>query len=98
MFKQILITLGIGLFVLLVLTVSVKGKLGNINSTNMNTPYWTVTGPLELSVERGRFALTYSLAQDHSFYFSLPVARFSIPDLGYKNGHYVSLFAPAVSY
>ncbi len=55
-------------------------------------------GPFDLSPERGRFALTYSLVEDKSFFFSVPLARFVVPDLGYANQHYVSLFAPAVSF
>jgi hypothetical protein len=55
-------------------------------------------GPFELSPERGRFALLYSYLEDKTVYFSTSLAKFSMPDLGYKNNHFVSLFAPAVSF
>ena len=82
----------------LILAVSIRGRAGNPTAETINTPYWKDLGPLELSPDRGRFALTYSLVEDKSFYFSLPIARFVTPDLGYKDGHYVSLFAPGVSF
>ncbi|MFZ1721455.1 MAG: hypothetical protein WAU07_03035 [Microgenomates group bacterium] len=65
---------------------------------NMNDLYWTENGPFELSPERGRFALIYSVMNDRSFSFSLPVARFAAPDVGYYQGNYVSLFAPGISF
>lgn len=81
-----------------ILALALRGNVGSPNSEDINTPNWKEDGPFELSPERGRFALTYSLIEDQSFYFSVPLARFTTPDLGYKNGHYVSLFAPGVSY
>lgn len=77
---------------------SVRGILGNPTEENINSEEWVVTGPLELSPERGRFALLYSYVENNSFYFSLPIARFATPDLGYSNGNYVSLFAPGLSF
>ena len=85
------------LFCALVLSFSVRGIQGNPTSATINNPEWRDEGPMELSPERGRFALTYSLVEDKSFHFSLPVARFVIPDLGYQDGKYVSLFDPGVS-
>jgi hypothetical protein len=81
-----------------ILTLSLRGIKGNPTSSTINELKWSDNGPFELSPDRGRFALTLSLAENHSFYFSLPIARFATPDLGYKNNHYVSLFAPAVSF
>ncbi len=85
-------------FCVLVLTLSIRGILGNPTSNTLSNPQWRDDGPLELSPERGRFALTYSIVEDRSFSFSLPIARFIVPDLGYKNGQYVSLFAPGISF
>lgn len=86
----------------LILTIpiilSVRGLVGNITESDFSDPHWTKSGPFELSPERGRFALTFSLIEDHSVFFSIPVARFALPDLGYKDGNYVSLFAPTVSF
>jgi len=64
----------------------------------LNTSQWQQDGPFELSPERARFALTFSLVEDRSYTFSLPVARFAAPDVGYLEGNYTSLFAPGVSY
>src|SRR3989344_2606224 len=84
--------------VAVILALSLRGIPGNPTSENFNDLKWKDNGPFELSPERGRFALTYSIVEDSSLHFSLPVARFATPDLGYINGKYVSLFAPGVSY
>lgn len=86
------------LFLGLILFLSVRGVAGNPSAKQLNTRLWKEDGPFELSPERGRFALLYSIVENKSFFFSVDLARFTTPDLGYKNGHYVSLFAPAVSY
>ena len=91
--KKILLVL----IVFLVLFLTVRGIPGNPNKINMNDPKW-VEGPFELSPERGRFALTFSLVEDKSFEFGLPVARFATPDLGYINGKFVSIFTPGFSF
>ncbi len=85
-------------FIAIILALSVRGIAGNPTSERINDKSWTFDGPFELSNERGRFALLYSLMEDHSYQFSLPLARFAVPDLGYTNGKYVSLFAPGVSF
>lgn len=81
-----------------VLGLSLRGVPGNPSHETINSSTWKDEGPLELSPERGRFALTYSIIEDKSMHFTLPIARFATPDLGYSNGKYVSLFAPGVSY
>src|SRR3989344_1802836 len=86
------------IFCVIILTLTVKGKSGNPTETTMNDLGWTTNGPFELSPERGRFALTYSLVENKSVGFSIPVARFASPDVGYKDGRYVSLFAQGVSF
>ncbi|NMC36485.1 hypothetical protein GYA49_05575 [Candidatus Beckwithbacteria bacterium] len=99
MFKKIdFITIFVLALACLTIVLALRGRLGNPVAQELTSAYWTDKGPLELSPERGRFALLYSLVEDKSFYFSLPVARFATPDLGYKNGHYVSMFAPGVSF
>jgi len=85
-------------FIAVVLALTVRGNYGNPNEENINEDGWVEKGPFELSPERGRFALTYSLVEDRSIKFSLPIAKFVTPDLGYKNGEFVSLFAPGVSF
>lgn len=86
------------LFCSIVLALTVHGIVGNPTSESLLSPIWRDNGPFELSPERGRFALTYSIIENGSFYFSKPIAQFIVPDLGYINGHYVSLLAPLVSF
>ena len=86
------------IFIAIILILSVRGIYGNPRSSELSTNTWSEEGPFELSPERGRFALVYSLIEDKSVFFSLPIARFAIPDLGYSDGKYVSLFAPGVSF
>jgi hypothetical protein len=96
--QTLIIVIGFVLFSFVILFLSVRGHKGNPTPDELNTNYWKDDGPLELSPERGRFALVVSLIEDKSFSFSLPIARFTTPDLGYLNGKYVSLFAPGVSF
>ena len=88
----------IALIVVFIVAGVVKGNDGNPYEADLNTPEWKDNGPLELSPDRGRYALTYSVAENKSVFYSIPVAQFATPDLGYKDGKYVSLFAPAVSF
>jgi hypothetical protein len=86
------------LFVGFILALSLRGLPGNPDAKTFLNKSYLESGPLELSPERGRFALTYAIAELHSYAFSLPLARFATPDVGYTNGQYVSLFAPGVSF
>lgn len=97
-YKKLLVNSLFIIFSAVLLLSTVHGNYGNPTAESINEPYWTTNGPFELSPERGRFALTYSLVEDKSVNFSLPVARFVTPDLGYKDGRYVSLFAHGVSF
>lgn len=98
MIKKTLITIFTILISAIFIGAALRGLPGNPTDSQLNSKKWTVSGPFEVSPERGRYALTYSLIENHSFFFSTDLARFTTPDLGYKNGHYVSLFAPAVSF
>lgn len=82
----------------LFLLLALRGLPGNPTASELNLTKWKENGPFELSPERGRFALTYSIIEDQSLHFSVPIARFATPDLGYKDGHFVSLFAPGISF
>jgi hypothetical protein len=95
--KKIYIIL-ITIFVSLILALALRGLPGNPTSTDLNLNEWKINGPFELSPERGRFALLYSIIEDNSFYFSNSIAEFVSPDVGSHNGHYVSLFAPLLSF
>jgi hypothetical protein len=98
MWKQSAPLLFLLLFCVAVLAATVRGIPGNPTDVELDTAQWRETGPLELSPERGRFALTYSLVEHQSFQFSLPLARFATPDVAYLNGGYVSLFPPGLSF
>lgn len=96
-FLPILFKILFPVFVVIIMMLCLRGVAGNPDDTTLNTPYYKAAGPFELSPESGRFALTYSMVENHSFNFSIPIARFVTPDLGYWKGRYVSLFAPGVS-
>src|SRR3990167_9827779 len=100
--KTIYLSVGTTLLILfctVILALGIRGLSGNPTAEELNSFQWKDSGPLELSPERGRFALLYSIVEDNSLQFSLPIARFATPDLGLSpDGKYVSLFAPAVSF
>ncbi len=96
--KNILLKIFLISFLVVILTLSIRGNAGKLDISEFSDNSLKDNGPFELSPERGRFALTYSLFEDKSPFFSLPVARFATPDLGTINGKYVSLFAPGVSF
>lgn len=95
--KSTFIQLSFMLFCLVILLLSVRGLSGNPSSKELNTPEWVNNGPFELSPERGRYALTYSLVEDKSFQFSKEIGNFAVPDVAVSDGRFVSLFAPLVS-
>ena len=97
--KKHIVTAIIMLFCAAILALGLRGIPGNPNEQTINNKEWVEEGPLENSNERGRFALLYSFIENKSLFFSLPLARFSTPDLAINNeGRYVSLFAPGVSF
>lgn len=97
--KRLFIGFSIAFLCLAIFFLGVRGLAGNPDIETLNSSRWSLDGPLELSPERGRFALLYSVIEDHSLIFSLPVAHLALPDLGMNSaGGYVSLFAPGVSF
>ena len=86
------------LFVFFILVFSVRGNYGNPDINDLSQNEWMKNGPFELSPERGRFALTYTITENRNLYFPVNLAEFVLPDLTYRNGNYVSLFAPGVSF
>lgn len=81
----------------LILFTTVKGVNGNPTPNIILAKLSSEAQPFELSPERGRYALTSTIIDNNSVYFSPETASYVVPDLGYKNGHFVSLFAPGVS-
>src|SRR5438105_321550 len=96
--KKVLYEILFVLFCAVVLLLSIRGLPGNPTPDSLNTDAWKEQGPFELSPERGRFALTYALSENHATNFSLPLAKFTTPDLGFKDGKFVALVPPGVSY
>lgn len=86
------------IFCSLMLILSIRGIAGNPTEQAINSDKWIENGPLETSADRGKFALTYSIVENHSLSFSLPLAKFATPDLARADGKYVSLFAPGISF
>lgn len=86
------------IFCSFILALSVRGLPGNPNSSDLNKQTWKENGPFELSPERGRFALLYSIVEDHSFQFSNEIGKFASPDVVVSRGKYASMFAPLVSF
>lgn len=82
----------------LILFLSLRGLPGNPAPRQLNTSAWKENGPFELSPERGRYALLYAVAQFRSLHFPPSLALFTLPDVGYLNGQYVSLFDPGISF
>lgn len=96
-----IVPLLIGFFIVfssLILGLALRGLPGNPTERDMNSPQWKEGGPFELSPERGRFALTYSLLENNSFFFSPGVAAFIAPDVAVYQRKFVSLFPPGLSY
>ncbi len=94
-----IIPIVVGLLSFVILAMSVRGLPGNPQIEELLLPRWQTAGPFESSNDRGRFALTYSFLEDHSFAFKTTVARFATPDLAAtEDGDHVSLFAPGVSF
>lgn len=82
-----------------ILVLAVRGLPGNPSIASLKTSAWSWDGPLELSPERGRVTLLYSLIENHSLHFTPEVARLAIPDLAIlPTGEYVSLFSPGPSF
>lgn len=82
----------------LIFLLAVKGDIGEplaFQNTNRST---VVGGPFESSGSTSRFALTESLAENGTVFFSEDLAKFSSPDLVYHNGKYSTIFTPGVSF
>lgn len=83
---------------LLAVVLGIRGLPGTPTAQELNDPRWKADGPFELSPDRGRFALLYSIVEDSSLSFSNSIAQFATPDLGLLGDKYVSLFAPGLSF
>lgn len=75
-----------------------RGKPGNPRDYDLLQDAWKGNGPFELSPERGRYALIYSVLENRSYTFSPYLAVFTSPDVADIHNSYVSLFPPGLSY
>lgn len=77
--------------------LSLKGVSGNPVPGDIKNKLDQATKPLELSPERGRFALTMSLVENKSFALTQTLADAVYPDVGYYQGRFYIFFAPGIS-
>lgn len=79
-------------------SISIRGQAGNPTPEEIFQDLRSEGKPFENSPERGRYALTMAIVDNRSTSLTKEMAKFVVPDLGYKDGKFVSLFAPGVSY
>lgn len=97
--KKLIFSVGVVALCITILVLSVRGNIGNPSAEELSSHKWSDGGPFELSPERGYFALLYSFVEDHSLTFSIPLTRFSAPDIAVNaDGKYVSLFMSGISF
>ncbi len=94
--KKILIMLFF-LISIIIYALVLRGVSGNVVGESIRGTLDTATKPFELSPERGRFLLTYSLAENKSFALSEKLAEAADPDVGYYKGKYFVYFGPGIS-
>ena len=94
--KRISLSIIFGIYILILLTMVVKGDKGNpiYYQNELDTK---VGGVYESSNGNSRFALTRAIVEDRTVFFNTELARFSAPDLVYYNGKFFSIFLPGVS-
>src|SRR3990167_6360488 len=80
--------------VIILLFTTLKGTRGNPSPEYIYDHLRFAGQPFELSPERNRYSQLLSLWKYHSYTLPTEVARIVVPDLGYINGHYVSLYPP----
>lgn len=85
------------IFSLFLYALTIRGVHGNIVISSIKNNLDQTTKPFELSPERGRFLLTYSLAENKSFALSKQLADAAYPDVGYYKGRFYIYFAPGIS-
>lgn len=84
-------------FVLFLLFSTLTGDNEPLNDSYFEDPKTLGFGHFENSPPRARFALTYAIAEQGTTKLSIPLAKFSTPDLAKAGNDYVSLFAPGPS-
>lgn len=80
-----------------VMILTLTGDNQPLNDSYFENPETLGLGHFENSPPRARFALTYAIAEQKTTILSVPLAKFSTPDLAKSGDNYVSLFAPGPS-
>ena len=97
MIKKILFVTLYALICISLVALAVKGQ--KENPLHFQTVKDTsVGGPFESSNNTSRYALTEAIAEDKTFFFNNPRARFATPDVEEYNGKIFSIFTPGVSF
>ncbi|MEN9406926.1 MAG: hypothetical protein RLZZ455_142 [Candidatus Parcubacteria bacterium] len=96
--ETIVITLLTVFLSVIIFLLSIKGDAGVPIAYQGADRSTVVGGPFESSGSTSRFALTESLAENGTVFFSEDLAKFSSPDLVYHNGKYSTIFTPGVSF
>lgn len=95
--KNILPIIFLVIFSSLLYLLTLRGVPGNLSADYINTELKDQSDPFELSPERGRYTLIMSMADYGSFELPENIALIAMPDVGYQNGKFYTLFAPGVS-
>jgi len=96
--KSLLLLFLLTIFIAVILALTIRGVPGNPSPREILTDLRSEGKPFELSPERGRYALVMSIVENNSLSFTREIAEFVLPDLGYRDGKFVSVFAPGVSF
>ncbi len=84
-------------FISFIYFLTLRGVNGNLYPNGKgNEKIISNTPPFETSLERGRYAQTIAIAENHTFILD-KFRNFIKPDLAWYNGHYFSPFPPGVS-
>ncbi len=82
-----------------IVTMLILGFKGKANSFDLTVPHLEtgVGNVFETSNTNSRYALTSSLVESKSFFFTEEQARFAAPDLVRLNGKFFTIFTPGIS-
>jgi len=97
MWKTILSISFLVIFSSLLYLLTLRGVPGNLSASYINNELKEQAQPFELSPERGRYTLIMAMAEYGSFELPEEIALIAMPDVGYLNEKFYTLFAPGVS-
>ncbi len=85
------------MFVMALYIFTLRGVAGNPVTSDIKNNLDQATKPLELSPERGRYALIMALVNTGRFDLGPGLADAVYPDVGWHQGRFYILFAPGIS-